>query len=39
MLAQGYDSSIEKFDGRNNYSKTDTDVAFMHMKEDHMMSG
>lgn len=22
--------------GRNNYCKTDTDVTFMHMKDDHM---
>lgn len=36
---QGYDSSKEKFDGRNSYSKTDTDATFMHMKEDHMMNG
>lgn len=24
------------FDGRNSFSKTDTDATFMHMKEDHM---
>ncbi len=26
----------EIFDGRNSFSKTDTDATFMHMKEDHM---
>ena len=36
---QKYDFSKEKFDGRNSYSKTDTDSTFMHMKEDHMMNG
>ena len=27
------------FDGRNSFSKTDTDAAFMRMKEDHMKNG
>lgn len=27
------------FDGRNSFSKTDTDATFMHMKEDHMKNG
>ena len=27
------------FDGRNSFSKTDTDATFMHMKEDHMRNG
>jgi len=26
-------------DGRNSYSKTDTDATFMRMKEDHMLNG
>lgn len=26
------------FDGRNSFSKTDTDATFMHMKEDHMQN-
>ena len=34
-----YDLSKSKFEGRNSYSKTDTDATFMHMKEDHMMNG
>ena len=29
----------EMFDGRNSYSKTDTDATFMRMKEDHMQNG
>lgn len=31
-----YDKYNELFDGRNSFSKTDTDATFMHMKEDHM---
>ena len=31
-----YDHYNELFDGRNSFSKTDTDATFMHMKEDHM---
>jgi transposase len=33
---QKYDNYNETFDGRNSFSKTDTDATFMHMKEDHM---
>jgi len=31
-----YDSYNKLFDGRNSFSKTDTDATFMHMKDDHM---
>jgi len=31
-----YDRYNSLFDGRNSFSKTDTDATFMHMKEDHM---
>jgi transposase len=31
-----YDQYNQLFDGRNSFSKTDTDATFMHMKEDHM---
>ena len=31
-----YDRYNETFEGRNSFSKTDTDATFMHMKEDHM---
>jgi transposase len=31
-----YDRYNGLFDGRNSFSKTDTDATFMHMKEDHM---
>lgn len=31
-----YNSHNQLFDGRNSYSKTDTDATFMHMKDDHM---
>lgn len=31
-----YEQYNETFDGRNNFSKTDTDATFMHMKDDHM---
>lgn len=31
-----YDEYNATFDGRNSFSKTDTDATFMHMKEDHM---
>lgn len=31
-----YDRSNALFQGRNSYSKTDHEVTFMHMKEDHM---
>ena len=31
-----YDWHTASFGGRNNYSKTDPDATFMHMKDDHM---
>ena len=31
-----YDLHHSRFRGRNNYSKTDVDATFMHMKDDHM---
>ncbi|RJE48049.1 transposase [Dehalobacter sp. MCB1] len=31
-----YDKHNTLFNGRNSYSKTDTDATFMHMKDDHM---
>lgn len=31
-----YNESNKLFQGRNSYSKTDTDATFMHMKDDHM---
>jgi transposase len=31
-----YNRYNDLFDGRNSFSKTDTDATFMHMKEDHM---
>lgn len=34
-----YNIKKETFDGRNSYSKTDTDATFMHLKEDHMKNG
>lgn len=33
---QKYNQSHQLFQGRNSYSKTDTDATFMHMKDDHM---
>jgi len=33
---EGYET---KFNGRNSFSKTDTDATFMRMKEDHMKNG
>ena len=33
---QKYEGYNETFRGRNSFSKTDPDVTFMHMKEDHM---
>ena len=36
---KGYDRSNRLFNGRNSYSKTDTDATFMRMKEDHMRNG
>lgn len=34
-----YDAQEAMMDGRNSYSKTDTDATFMRMKEDHMLNG
>ena len=34
-----YKKHFETFNGRNSYSKTDTDATFMRMKDDHMMNG
>jgi transposase len=34
-----YEGSMDIFDGRNSYSKTDHDATFMRMKEDHMRNG
>ena len=34
-----YDEQEKLLDGRNSYSKTDTDATFMRMKEDHMLNG
>ena len=31
-----YESYQDTFNGRNSFSKTDTDATFMHMKDDHM---
>lgn len=36
---QKYKKQFEAFDGRNSYSRTDTDATFMRMKDDHMMNG
>lgn len=36
---QQYEDQQETLDGRNSYSKTDTDATFMRMKEDHMGNG
>jgi transposase len=36
VLQEKYDDYNSLFDGRNSFSKTDTDATFMHMKEDHM---
>ena len=36
---QQYERYNSLFDGRNSFSKTDTDATFMHMKEDHMKNG
>lgn len=36
---QQYELYNSLFDGRNSFSKTDTDATFMHMKEDHMRNG
>ena len=34
-----YEQKEQILDGRNSYSKTDTDATFMRMKEDHMRNG
>ena len=34
-----YEAQEKILDGRNSYSKTDTDATFMRMKEDHMRNG
>lgn len=34
-----YEEYETKFDGRNSFSKTDSDATFMRMKEDHMKNG
>lgn len=34
-----YERYEETFEGRNSFSKTDTDATFMRMKEDHMRNG
>ncbi len=36
---QRYEKSMEVFYGKNSYSKTDYDAAFMRMKEDAMLNG
>ena len=37
--AEKYDDQLTLFNGRNSYSKTDTDATFMRMKEDAMKNG
>lgn len=45
--AKNWQGALEKYEarqqimgeGRNNYSKTDTDATFMRMKDDHMGNG
>lgn len=39
VRAEKYEHYHETFDGRNSFSKTDTDATFMRMKEDHMKNG
>lgn len=34
-----YEKQLATFNGRNSYSKTDTDATFMRMKDDHMKNG
>lgn len=34
-----YEQQLDILDGRNSFSKTDTDATFMRMKEDHMKNG
>jgi transposase len=38
-MAVKYDGYNNLFDGRNSFSKTDTDATFMRMKDDHMRNG
>ena len=39
VRAEKYEKYQETFEGRNNFSKTDTDATFMRMKEDYMKNG
>ncbi len=39
VRAEKYEEYQVLFNGRNSFSKTDTDATFMRMKEDHMMNG
>lgn len=39
VRAEKYECYHSTFDGRNSFSKTDTDATFMRMKEDHMRNG
>ncbi|PNY18164.1 Transposase DDE domain protein [Streptococcus parauberis] len=39
MWAEKYEFYHSTFDGRNSFSKTDTDATFMRMKDDHMRNG
>ena len=39
VRAEKYEKYQETFEGRNSFSKTDTDATFMRMKEDHMKNG
>ena len=36
---QKYEAQEQILDGRNSYSKTDTDATFMRLKDDHMQNG
>lgn len=39
VCAEKYERYQDTFEGRNSFSKTDTDATFMRMKEDHMKNG
>ena len=39
VRAEKYETYHATFDGRNSFSKTDTDATFMRLKEEHMMNG
>ncbi|VTS12689.1 IS1182 family transposase [Streptococcus pseudoporcinus] len=39
VRAEKYETYHSTFDGRNSFSKTDTDATFMRMKDDHMRNG